>query len=110
MSLARALLTIRKGYISMAFELDQIRYPHDGELVTKNLEIPEITEEGYKQRLKEINETYKIIHDSRTGRAFEIAIVNKSSLANGAILMPSTMFSSLTQNVGNAVELAAHGA
>lgn len=96
----------------MGLEFKQIRYPKDGEPVNeyKNIEIPRITEKDYKDRLKEINETYRIIRDSRTGHAFEIAIVNASHVANGAILMPSTMFSSLTQNVGNAVELAAHGA
>ena len=96
----------------MGLEFKQIRYPKDGEPMneSKNIEIPHITEEDYKDRLKEINETYRIIHDSRTGHAFEIALVNASYVSNGAILMPSTMFSSLTQNVGNAVELAAHGA
>lgn len=96
----------------MSLELTQIRYVEDGKPVfeKRSLDNPQIAEEDYKNRLREINETYRIIRDSQTGRAFEIAIVNKSRLVNGAILMPSTMFSSLTQNVGNAVELAAHGA
>jgi hypothetical protein len=96
----------------MGLELKQIQYPKNGKPVSesKDIEVPRINDEDFKTRLKEINETYRIIRDSRTGRAFEIAIVNKSRLMNGAILMPSTMFSSLTQNAGNAIELAAHGA
>lgn len=96
----------------MTLKVDQIIYGKNGETVIKDKEIPipQISDEDFKKRLEEINETYRIIRDSRTGRAIEIAIVNKSCLMNGAILMPSTMFSSLTQNSGNAVELAAQGA
>src|SRR5207248_939665 len=76
----------------------------------RSMEIPQINDVDFKERLKEINETYQIIRDPITGHAFEMAIVNESQLKYGAILMSSTMFSSLTQNPGNAIELAAHGA
>jgi|GEM_PF-6023970 len=95
-------------------QLEQIQYAQNGKPVNEStnikLEVPQITDKEFKKRLQEINETYGIIRDRRTGRAFEIAYVNKSQLKNGAILMPSTMFSSLTQNKGNAIEFAAHGA
>lgn len=99
----------------MDLNFEQIQYTFNGETVnesrnSKPLQVPQITDKEYKKRLQEINETYGIIRDRRTGRAFEIAYVNKSQLKNGAILMPSTMFSSLTQNTGNAIEFAAHGA
>ncbi len=93
-------------------EFDQITYGKDGILVENKNKIKtlRINEGDFQKRLTEINETYQIIRDSHTGRAFEIAIVNKHRLMDGAILMPSTSFSSLTQNRGNAIELAAHGA
>lgn len=96
----------------MNLQLEQITCHKDGDpvLESKTIEIPQITEEDFKERLREISRTYRIIRDNQTGRAFEMAIVNESQLNNGAILMPSTMFSSLTQNRGNAIELAAHGA
>src|SRR5438034_7597391 len=102
----------------MNLQLDQITYREDGNLspedksteIPRIVEIPRINDGDFKERLKEINNTYQIIHDRQTGRAFEIAIVNESRLKYGAILMPSTMFSSLTQNPGNAIELAAHAA
>lgn len=96
----------------MGLEIEQIRYYQSGKADNqkKEIEILPITEEAFKKCITEINKTYKVIRDSRTGRHFEIAIVNESNLRHGAILMPSTMFSSLTQNVGNAVEFAAHGA
>src|SRR5260370_2917600 len=98
----------------MKLKLEQIQYPANGKPAGESkpieIEIPQINDEDFKTRLREIQETYGTIRDNRTGRAFEIAIVNKNQLKNGAILMPSTMFSSLTQNIGNAIELAAHGA
>lgn len=99
---------------SEQLQLEQIQYARNGELVDESmnvkLDIHQIIEKEYRKRLQEINETYGIIHDRQTGHAFEIAYVNKNQLQNGAILMPSTMFSSLTQNIGNAIEFAAHGA
>lgn len=99
----------------MSFEIEQIQYIYNAGIVNKSrnikqLEFYQIIDKEYRRCLQEISETYGIIRDRRTGHAFEIAYVNKSQLKNGAILMPSTMFSSLTQNIGNAVEFAAHGA
>lgn len=93
--------------------LNRFTYDDDGkerQPIPEDLSIPSFTEEDFKIRLKEINKTHKIIKDDYTGRAFEIAIVNENRLKDGVVLMPSTMFSSLTQNPGNAVELAAQGA
>ena len=98
----------------MNLKLTQIRYPAEGQPIEEELlslkicQIPD--DKAYKARLREINETYRTIRDKETGCAFEIAIVNEKQLKHGALLMPSTMFSSLTQNIGNAIELAAHGA
>ncbi len=94
-------------------KIDQITYDKDGSpvlLENKPLDIPQVSEEEFTKRLHEISRTFKVIRDFKTGRAFEIAIVNEGELKNGAILMPSTMYSSLTQNIGNAIELAAQGA
>lgn len=71
---------------------------------------PDIGEEAYLQRLDEINDSWRIITDPQTGRSFEIAIVNQDKLGKDVVLFPSTEFSSITQNPGNAIELAAHGA
>lgn len=96
----------------MDLQVEEVIYHNHGNQNIEDLRvtIPQIIASEYKERLKEIRETYEIIRDSHTGRAFEIAIVNRNQLKNGAVLMPSTMFSSLTQNRGNAIELAAHGA
>ncbi|HEY7125057.1 MAG TPA: hypothetical protein VH540_13980 [Ktedonobacterales bacterium] len=95
----------------MLLKLEEITYRDDGNPhpEEKSVEVAQISDEDFKERLKEIHETYQIIHDRKTGRTFEIAIVNKRQLQHGAILFASTMFSSLTQNLGNAIELAAHG-
>lgn len=79
-----------------------------GEL--RGLHEPDVPYEAYKSRLVEINDTWSIIDDPETGDRFEIAVVNESSLPKDMVLFPSTDFSSLTQNVGNAIELAASGA
>ena len=96
----------------MDTQLEQITYRDDGDPVAADMlvAIPQVSETAYTERLREISNTYQIIHDNHSGRAFEMAIVNADKLKNGAILIPSTMFSSLTQNRGNAIELAAHGA
>jgi hypothetical protein len=70
----------------------------------------EVDRSEYLARLEEINQTWRIVDDPKTGHKFEIATVNTDFLSKDAVLFPSTEYSSLTQNVGNAVELAASGA
>jgi hypothetical protein len=69
---------------------------------------PVVEEEPYLDRLDEINETFRALGNG-THRA-EIALVNQDSASRELVLFPSTALSSLTQNAGNAIELAARGA
>ncbi len=76
----------------------------------KGLHEPDISKQAYFDRLDEINDTWGSIFDYMTGYEFETAVVNKQHIGENAILFLSTDFSSLTQNIGNAIELAANGA
>jgi hypothetical protein len=66
---------------------------------------PDIIYEDLQKRLEEGNDTYEIIHGP-SGRNYEIAIFNPAKLAVARILRPSTSFSSLYKNPGNALEIA----
>jgi hypothetical protein len=92
------------------FRLTEHGYEPGQAQVLHGLEKPQISESDYLARLDEINETWRIITDSSSGRQFEVAVVNQDKLDKDAVLFPSTQFSSLIQNPGNAIELAAHGA
>lgn len=74
------------------------------------LQVPDFEPGAYSNRLDEINDSWRIIKDPKTGHKFEVAGVNLEHIGKDFVLFPSTEYSSLTQNIGNAVELAAHGA
>jgi len=69
-----------------------------------------IDNEAYLTRLDEINDSWRIVKDPRTGMRFEIAIANQDFADKQALVFPSTEWSSLTQNIVNAEELAAQAA
>lgn len=66
---------------------------------------PEIDYEDLRERLTEANDSYEVITGS-TGRRYEVAVLNHAKLSSARILHPSTSFSSLYKNPGNALELA----
>jgi hypothetical protein len=101
----------------MSLELQQVDYvERDGAYEPtppyqiSGLVPPSIRHEDYLDRLDEINESWRIYKSPLSGRKFEVAVVNQDKLESEAVAFPSTHFSSLTQNPGNAIELAAHGA
>ena len=101
----------------MGLELERIDYHPTGygyepspPVKLSGIEKPSISHEAYLSKLDEINDSFRIIQDPYSERCFEVAVVNQHKLGEEAILFPSTHFSSLTQNPGNAIELAAHGA
>jgi hypothetical protein len=77
---------------------------------TPDLQSPEVEERAFLAELTEINATWEVIKDEAEGRSFEIAVVNSDKLGDEVVLFPSTSFSSITHNAGNAIELAANGA
>src|SRR5581483_9415907 len=71
------------------------------------LERPQIDEDDYHRALTDINETFRLITDPRTGKQFEIAVANADkSYDCGVDVELSTYTSSLSGNPGNAVEFA----
>src|SRR4051794_9107883 len=78
--------------------------------VLQGIALDEISQPDYIARLDQINETYQKLKHPITGEGIEVAVVNPEKLNENLILFPSTHFSSLTQNIGNAIELAARGA
>ena len=70
-------------------------------------EPPVIDEEAYLEKLDEINETFRGLGNG--DQRVEIALVNQEAAGRELVLFPSTALSSLTQNPGNAIELAARG-
>lgn len=66
--------------------------------------------EDYEQALDDINATWGVLIDPKTGKQFEHAIVNpEADKSAGVDAELSTFTSSLSGNVGNAIELAQHG-
>lgn len=96
----------------MAGELREIRYvlTPDGyepspEMLAEQKTAPaEVTEQAYLSRLDEINETFQVLKDGH--HSLEIALVNSHAAGDQLVLFVSTSLSSLTQNPGNAIELA----
>ena len=85
-------------------------YSESSGLVLPDTSISDFDHGDFIEKLDEINDTWRIIEDPSTGRKFETAVVNQEKLGSETALVTSTSFSSLTQNAGNAVELAVHGA
>lgn len=98
----------------MAGEFTEVRFkPSNGgiEQIQGPVEaapLPEIDETHYIDKLLEINDSFRVLKQS--GRSAEIALVNQYAAGIQLVIFPSTSLSSLTQNVGNAIELAARGA
>lgn len=66
-----------------------------------------ISHEQYRLALGDINETWQVVQDDETGKTFEVAIANLGGIAaHGMDLEISTFSSSLSGNIGNAIELA----
>lgn len=99
------------------FRIERAGY-HLGRVVfLDSLELPrpEIEEDDYYQALEDINltwgDTKGVIVDPQTGRQFEGGMANlQASPENGVDVEMSTFTSSLSGNMGNAVELAEHAA
>jgi hypothetical protein len=83
---------------------------HPDTEVLHGLQSPQLDEDAYYKKLEDINSTFAIIRDPKTGLHFETGAVNPDKIQEQAVLFPSTHFSSLTHNVGNAIELALKGA
>lgn len=94
------------------FEMDRIHLqsgqPDTDKLI---LERPVIDEERYQQALEDINRTWGVVTDPKSGKTFEIAMANLSApLDNGIDAELTTVTSSISGNPGNAVEFAENAA
>jgi hypothetical protein len=77
------------------------------------LELPKVTigRQDYLTGLEDINTSWRVLEDSKTGKTFEIAVINDDLDASElADLEISTFSSSLLDNSGNAVEFAENAA
>lgn len=68
-------------------------------------DVQPIQESIYLEKLSEINDSFRIL-TGKDGIRLETAIANGHAASNQLVLYPSTSLSSLTQNIGNAIELA----
>ncbi|MEK7095978.1 MAG: hypothetical protein AAB896_01670, partial [Patescibacteria group bacterium] len=94
------------------FEADRSSI-RDGQVTSDKLAVrrPEIDKDRFLQALEDINRTWGIITDPKTGKEFEIALANLSApLDNGLDVELSTFTSSISGNPGNAVEFAENSA
>src|SRR5262245_35731098 len=70
-----------------------------------------INEDDYNQAIKEINKTFRVLKDPKTGQQFEIAEANlQADPTKGIDASLSTFSSSLTTNPRNAIEFAMRAA
>lgn len=94
------------------FEADRASV-HNSLVVTEKLAVerPEIDRDRFLQALEDIDRTWGVITDPKTGKEFEIALANLSApLHNGIDVELSTFTSSISGNPGNAVEFAENSA
>jgi hypothetical protein len=107
------------GFESIAWELqNDIYVPEHTRSV--GLTTPETHRGAYLECLDDINQSFGVAADPETGLKFEVAAVNLQALRKAramgkeeeinVVVFHSTDFSSLTQNIGNAIELAGMGA
>lgn len=69
-----------------------------------------IHEDNYQHALDDINRTFRVYEDKASGKHFEIAIANTDSDDETIDAEQSTFSSSISNNIGNAVEFAMHAA
>jgi len=94
------------------FETDRFSV-HDSLVVNDKLTVgrPEIDRDRFLQALEDVNRTWGVITDPKTGKEFEIALANLNApLDNGLDVELSTFTSSISGNPGNAVEFAENSA
>src|SRR4051812_22144136 len=93
-----------------AFEVDAMRAEHtDGlgvEIVTTQRVIDRVTinRDDYLTALDDLNHSVKNIEDPLTGKKFEIGVTNISGDGETVDAEISTFTSSITGNIGNAIE------
>ncbi len=72
---------------------------------------PTIEQADFDSALEDINNSWRIIEDKKSGKQFEIALANQNAPEeNGLIVEFSTFTSAISSNIGNAVEFAEHAA
>lgn len=70
-----------------------------------------ISQERYEQALEDINRTFRVLEDLKTGKRFEVAVANAGAYpSNGVDIELSTFTSSISGNTGNAIEFAENSA
>jgi len=99
---------------SESYKATRFSLQRDGVIYTDTIVIPRhsnINEEDYNRAIEDINKTFRVLKDPETGQQFEIAEANlQADPANGIDAGLSTYSSSLTTNLGNAIELALRSA
>src|SRR6266480_3213441 len=99
---------------NVSYEATRLLLQQDGVIHTETIVIPRqqsINEDAYNQAIEDINKTFRVLKDPETGQQFEIAEANlQADPTKGVDAGLSTFASSLTGNLGNAIELALRAA
>jgi len=99
---------------NVSYEATRLSLQQAGVIHTDTIVIPRypyINEDDYNQAIEDINKTFRVLKDSETGQQFEIAEANlQADPTKGVDAGLSTFTSSLTSNLGNAIELAQRAA
>jgi hypothetical protein len=99
---------------NVSYEATRLSLQQAGAIHTDTIVIPRyqyINEDDYNQALEDINRTFRVLEDPETGQKFEIAEANlQADPGKGVDAGLSTFTSSLTSNLGNAIELALQAA
>jgi hypothetical protein len=99
---------------NLAYEATRLSLQREGAIHTDTIVIPRhpnINEDHYYQAIVDINRTFRVLKDPETDHQFEIAEVNlHADSSKGVDAGLSTFTSSLTSNLGNAIELALRAA
>lgn len=94
------------------FEFEKLSVTPAGELQS-TVEVAQrvsLTEDAYHKALEDVNSTFRVEEDKQSGKSFEIAIVNPGASSGFADVELSTYSSSISGNIGNAIEFAEHAA
>src|SRR5712691_3534707 len=99
---------------SESYKATRLSLQRDGVIHTDTIVIPRhpnINEEDYNRAIEDINRTFRVLKDPENGQQFEIAEANlQADPTSGVDAGLSTYSSSLTSNLGNAIELALRAA
>src|SRR5260370_14640669 len=99
---------------NVSYEATRLSLRQAGVIHTDTIVIPRrqyINENDYNQAIEDINKTFRVLKDPETGQQFEIAEANlQADPTKGFDAGLSTFTSSLTNNLGNAIELALRAA